>query len=241
MLVLKGVYAGYGKIRILKGINLEVSEGEVVTLIGANGAGKTTILRVITGILKPEKGEVNFQGEELSSLDTHKIAESGIVMVPEGRRIFQRLTILENLELGGFRNRKKPREESQASIKAVFAIFPKLEERQEQIAGTLSGGEQQMLAIGRALMATPKLLLIDEPSLGLAPLVVKKIFEVIKEIHQRGTNVLLVEQNARLALKIADRGYVLSTGEIVLTGPAPSLQSDPMVQAAYLGGKSTRR
>lgn len=241
MLTLKGVYAGYGKIRVLKGIDLEVSEGEIVTLIGANGAGKSTILRVITGILKPEMGEVQFLGENLLTMNIHEITERGIAMVPEGRRIFSRLTPLENLELGGFRNRKNKNIDIKALMKEIFSIFPTLEERQNQIAGTLSGGEQQMLAIARALMATPRLLLVDEPSLGLAPLLVRRIFDVIKEIHKKGNTVLLVEQNARLSLKIADRGYVISTGEIVLDGLAQDLQSNEMVQRAYLGGKSRRR
>ncbi len=241
MLTLKGVYAGYGNIRVLKGIDLEVSEGEIVTLIGANGAGKSTILRVITGILKPEKGEVKFQNENLVGMDAHEIAKRGIAMVPEGRRIFPRLTLLENLELGGFGNRKNKNIDMKALMKKIFSIFPTLEERRNQIAGTLSGGEQQMLALGRALMATPKLLLIDEPSLGLAPLLVRRIFGVIKEIHKKGNTVLLVEQNARLSLKIADRGYVISTGEMVLNGLTQDLQSNEMVQTAYLGGKSRKR
>jgi branched-chain amino acid transport system ATP-binding protein len=241
MLTLKGIYAGYGNIRVLKGIDLEISEGEIVTLIGANGAGKSTILRVITGILKPEMGEVQFLGENLLTMNIHEIAERGISMVPEGRRIFPRLTLLENLELGGFGNRKNKNIDVKALMKEIFSIFPALEERRNQIAGTLSGGEQQMLAIARALMATPRLLLIDEPSLGLAPLLVRRIFEVIKEIHGKGNTVLLVEQNARLSLKIADRGYVLSTGEIVVSGSAQELQSNEMVQRAYLGGKSRTR
>jgi branched-chain amino acid transport system ATP-binding protein len=241
MLTLKGVYAGYGNIRVLKGIELEVLEGEIVTLIGANGAGKSTILRVITGMLKPEMGEVQFLGENLLTMNIHKIAERGISMVPEGRRIFPRLTLLENLELGGFGNRKNKKIDVKALMEEIFSIFPTLEEGRNQIAGTLSGGEQQMLAIARALMATPRLLLIDEPSLGLAPLLVRRIFEVIKEIHGKGNTVLLVEQNARLSLKIADRGYVLSTGEIVVSGSAQELQSNEMVQRAYLGGKSRTR
>jgi branched-chain amino acid transport system ATP-binding protein len=241
MLTLKGVYAGYGNIRVLKGIDLEISEGEIVTLIGANGAGKSTILRVITGILKPEMGEVQFLGENLLTMNIHEIAERGISMVPEGRRIFPRLTLLENLELGGFGNRKNKNIDIKALMNEIFSIFPALEERGNQIAGTLSGGEQQMLAIARALMATPRLLLIDEPSLGLAPLLVRRIFEVIKEIHGKGNTVLLVEQNARLSLKIADRGYVLSTGEIVVSGSAQELQSNEMVQRAYLGGKARTR
>jgi branched-chain amino acid transport system ATP-binding protein len=241
MLTLKGVYAGYGNIRVLKGIELEVLEGEIVTLIGANGAGKSTILRVITGMLKPEMGEVQFLGENLLTMNIHEIAERGISMVPEGRRIFPRLTLLENLELGGFGNRKNKKIDVKALMEEIFSIFPTLEERRNQIAGTLSGGEQQMLAIARALMATPRLLLIDEPSLGLAPLLVRRIFEVIKEIHGKGNTVLLVEQNARLSLKIADRGYVLSTGEIVVSGSAQELQSNEMVQRAYLGGKSRTR
>lgn len=234
MLTLDGVHAVYGrKIRALRGVSLEVRAGEVVALIGNNGAGKTTLMKTISGLLAPEKGRVTFQGRALSGLPPHEVMRMGLSLVPEGRRIFPRLTVMENLEMGAY---SRPRgAELAREYEHVFTLFPVLGRRRAQLGGTLSGGEQQMLAMGRALMAAPKLLMLDEPSMGLAPVVVDKIFEIIARINQEGVTVLLVEQNARRALKAAARAYVLETGEIVAASDSASLLKDPAVQKAYLG------
>jgi branched-chain amino acid transport system ATP-binding protein len=233
MLEINDLHTYYGNIHALKGISLTVDQGEIVTLIGGNGAGKTTTLRTICGLQKPRQGFVELEGEDLVAYKAHEIVNKGVAMVPEGRGIFARLSVLENLDMGAYsRNDNKKIEEDR---ERVFSIFPRLEERRKQIAGTLSGGEQQMLAIGRALMARPRLMLLDEPSMGLAPILVEGIFETIKTINQEGTTVLLVEQNALMALSIAHRGYVLQTGKIVLQDTAENLQQNEMIQKAYLG------
>jgi branched-chain amino acid transport system ATP-binding protein len=233
MLTLKSVQAGYGRLPVLKGISLHVRAGEVVTLIGGNGAGKSTTLKTISGVLRPREGSVRLAGEDLQAFKAHEIVAKGVVQVPEGRRVFGQLTVSENLEMGAFaRNDRKGVAESLAR---VYSLLPRLKERRSQVAGTLSGGEQQMLAIGRALMAAPKVLLLDEPSMGLAPVLVDSIFETIQELHRAGTTILLVEQNARVALEVADRGYVLQSGEIVLSDSAQALRQNAMVQKAYLG------
>jgi branched-chain amino acid transport system ATP-binding protein len=231
LLTLRDVQVKYGAIEALKGISLEVEEGEIVTLLGANGAGKTTTLRTISGLLRPAAGEVQFLDERIDSIPAHEIVTRGISQSPEGRRVFPTMSVLENLQMGAYQRR----DDLSADLERVFGLFPILAERRKQDGGTLSGGEQQMLAIGRALMSNPKLLLLDEPSLGLAPLIVKKIFEIIKEINEQGTTVLLVEQNAVQALKLAHRGYVLETGSIVMGATAAELLADPRVRAAYLG------
>jgi branched-chain amino acid transport system ATP-binding protein len=227
------VHTYYGNIHALKGISFTVEQGEIVTLIGANGAGKTTTLRTISGVLRPRQGHVRLEGEELSVYPPHEIVAKGVVQVPEGRRIFGRLTVTENLEMGAFT--LKDRAEIARRMDFVFTIFPRLKERRHQLGGTLSGGEQQMLAIGRALMTQPRILLMDEPSMGLAPVLVESIYEVIRQLNQQGTTILLVEQNAAMALSVAHRGYVLETGRIVLQGSAQELAANPQVQAAYLG------
>jgi len=233
MLELKNVHSYYGNIHALKGISLTVEQGEIVTLIGANGAGKSSTLRTISGILRHREGSVTFEGQDLSQFPAHKIVTLGISQVPEGRGVFAQLTVMENLEMGAFvRNDKSGIKED---IDYVCSLFPRLKERQTQLSGTLSGGEQQMLATGRALMARPKLLLMDEPSMGLAPILVDSIFETIVNINKEGTTILLVEQNALMALQIAHRGYVIQTGEIVLTDNAKALRSNKTVQEAYLG------
>jgi len=224
----------YGNIHALKGVHLDVEEGEIVTLIGANGAGKTTLLKSISGLLKPKKGTILYNGENLVAKKPQYIAKTGIVHVPEGRRVFSNMTVLENLELGAFL--RKDKLGIQQDLKRVYELFPRLYERRKQQAGTLSGGEQQMLAIGRGLMAKPKLLLLDEPSMGLAPLLVKTIFKVIEEISAEGTTILLVEQNAHMALAIADRAYVIETGKVVISGLAQELRQSDQVREAYLGG-----
>jgi hypothetical protein len=234
MLKIENVVAGYGHITALKSINLEVPQGSIVSLIGANGAGKSTTMRSIMGLVKPTEGRITFEGKDITSMKTHDIVKSGISLVPEGRQILQDMSVYENLEMGAYIRKDA---EINDDIKKVFKRFPILDERSYQLGGTLSGGQQQMLAIGRALMARPKLLLLDEPSMGLAPLVVNEIFEVIKEISAEGTTVLLVEQNVRQALKIADYAYVLETGKIVLSGPVEEIRHDPRVMEAYLGGK----
>jgi branched-chain amino acid transport system ATP-binding protein len=233
MLTLRDVDVHYGPIQALHGVSLEISEGEVVTLIGANGAGKSTTLRLVSGLVRPTRGEALFEGASLGRMAPHDIVAHGISQVPEGRRVFAGLTVLENLEMGAYlvRGKRRVRE----GLEEVFELFPRLEERRSQRAGTLSGGEQQMLAIGRALMARPKLMLLDEPSLGLAPTLVQSIFGVISDIKQRGVTILLVEQNAHMALRVADRGYVLETGRIVLADTAKALEANPQVRAAYLG------
>ncbi|MBR3840350.1 MAG: ABC transporter ATP-binding protein [Erysipelotrichales bacterium] len=235
MLKLENVELKYGMIKALKGISLEVNEGEIVTLIGANGAGKTSTLRAISGLEKISGGSIMFMGENISKKpDTVKIVSSGLVQVPEGRRIFPEMSVYENLLLGAYL--RKDKEEIKKSIEDVYERFPRLKERSNQLAGTLSGGEQQMLAMSRALMAKPKLLLLDEPSMGLAPLLVREIFDIIKEINAQGTTVLLVEQNARMALSIADRAYVLESGQIVVSGTGKELSESDEIKKAYLGG-----
>jgi len=233
MLEVNDVHTYYGNIHALNGISLSVEKGEIVTLIGGNGAGKTTTLRTICGLLKPRQGEVTLDGEGLNKYKAHEIVNRGVAMVPEGRGIFARLTVSENLDLGAYT--RNDRTGIQHDLERVFTIFPRLKERRSQVGGTLSGGEQQMLAIGRALMAHPRLMLLDEPSMGLAPLLVESIFETIKAINKEGTTVLLVEQNALMALSIADRGYVVQTGRIVLQDKAKNLRKNEMVRKAYLG------
>ena len=223
----------YGAIHALKGVSFEVNEGEIVTLIGANGAGKSTTLKTISGILRSKTGSIEFEGEDITKLPPHKLPSLGVAHVPEGRRIFQQLTVKENLEMGAY---TRPASEIKPSIEDVFKRFPRLEERKNQVAGTLSGGEQQMLAMGRALMCRPKLMMLDEPSMGLSPLLVQQIFDIIKELNKQGTTILLVEQNAKMALSIADRAYVLETGKIVMQGDAKAMLSDESVKKAYLGG-----
>jgi branched-chain amino acid transport system ATP-binding protein len=233
VLRIEGLHAGYGAIEVLKGISLEVNEGEIVTLIGANGAGKTSTLMTICGFVAAREGRIEFQGADLRGVPAHEIVKRGLVQSPEGRKIFPRLTVLENLQMGAFTRRDAPA--VAGDINRVFSLFPILAERRHQAGGTLSGGEQQMLAVGRAMMARPKLLLLDEPSLGLAPLIVSRIFEVIKELNQQGVTILLVEQNARMALKLAHRGYVMETGQIILQDSAAALLENASVRAAYLG------
>ena len=233
MLEVKGIDVYYGAIHALKGLSLEVEEGSIVTLIGANGAGKTTTLKSISGLLRPRNGAIMFKGSDIK-VAPEKIVGLGISQVPEGRRVFSTMTVLENLEMGAYLRKDKKGIES--DLENVFTRFPRLKERRKQTAGTLSGGEQQMLAIGRALMARPELMLMDEPSMGLAPLLVKEIFEIIKDINARGTTILLVEQNANMALSIANRAYVIETGEIVLEGTAEQLINSEEVKKAYLGG-----
>jgi len=234
LLKIENLHTYYGHIHALKGLNLEVEEGEIVTLIGANGAGKTTTLRTISGLIRPREGRIEFDGQDINSQPAHRIVERGISHAPEGRGIFSALTVTENLNMGAY-SLGGDKEAIEENRRRVFALFPRLEERKNQLGGTLSGGEQQMLTIGRALMARPRLLMMDEPSLGLAPMLVKAIFDTIREINKRGVTVLLVEQNARMALRLAHRGYVLQTGEIVLSDTAEGLRQNPMVQKAYLG------
>ncbi len=233
LLEIENMHSYYGHIHALQGISLTVEEGEVVTLIGSNGAGKTTTLRSIHGILPPREGSIVFDGEEIQGTPAHELIGKGIAQSPEGRKIFHRMTVLENLEMGAYH--RNDRSEIQEDMNRVFDLFPRLKERMKQEAGTMSGGEQQMLAIGRALMSRPKLLLLDEPSMGLAPVLVERIFETIREINEQGTTILLVEQNANVALEIATRGYVLETGKIVNSAPAEKLRQDPKVREAYLG------
>jgi len=232
LLKLDGVHTYYGQIHALKGVDIEVNRGEVVTLIGANGAGKTTTLKTVCGLLHPRKGSVWFDGKDTSKTAAHDLVKAGIGHAPEGRRIFSRLTVLENLQMGGF---TRPRTEIDEDVERVMTLFPRLRERTYQQGGTLSGGEQQMLAIGRAMMSRPRLLLLDEPALGLAPILIQLVFETIKEINAAGTTILLVEQNALQALNIAHRGYVLQTGNVVLSGDAASLRENETVRKAYLG------
>ena len=233
LLEVKDVHTYYGNIHALKGISLEVNEGEVVCLIGGNGAGKTTTLRTISGLLKPKQGEIQFKGENLANFPAHTLISKGIAMVPEGRGVFAKLTVTENLEMGAYYRNDK--DGIKKDIEYVFSLFPRLKERFKQLAGTMSGGEQQMLAMGRALMARPRLLLMDEPSMGLAPVLVETIFDIIKKVNKEGVTILLVEQNAHMALQVGHRGYVLQTGEIVLSDSAQALQRNPTVQKAYLG------
>ena len=234
MLKIENLDVYYGAIHALKGISLELNEGEIVTLIGANGAGKTTTLQTISGLIRPKNGSITFQGQELTQRPAQEIVKMGISQVPEGRRVFANLTVLENLEMGAYL--RKDKEGIKATLEKVYARFPRLRERKKQLAGTLSGGEQQMLAMGRALMSKPTLLLLDEPSMGLAPILVQEIFTIIQEINKAGTTILLVEQNAHMALSIADRAYILETGRIVASGAAKELAESEQVKKAYLGG-----
>ena len=233
MLKIENLHVSYGGIRALRGVSLEVPDGKIVTLIGANGAGKSTTLRTISGLIKADSGSITYDGQELLGQPIYKILEKGIAMVPEGRRVFTNLTVRENLKVGAYL--RKDKAEIEKDLDWVYSLFPRLKERDWQLAGTLSGGEQQMLAVGRALMSRPKLMMMDEPSLGLAPLVVKGIFEIIQEINRQGVTVLLIEQNANMALKTADIGYVLETGEITLTGSGRELLANEAVKKAYLG------
>jgi branched-chain amino acid transport system ATP-binding protein len=235
MLDVQGVHTYYGNIHALKGVSLNVKQGEIVTLIGSNGAGKSTTLNTISGLLKAKEGDISFEGEKIDHLPAHSIVRKGISQVPEGRKIFSRLTVTENLEMGAFT--RKSTNEIKEEMEMVFRLFPRLQERRVQIAGTLSGGEQQMLAIGRALMARPRLLLLDEPSMGLAPILVETIFETIEDINREGTTIMLVEQNALMAFQIAVRGYVIQTGNIVMEDKTENLQEDEMVRKLYLGGE----
>ena len=233
LLEVQDVHTYYGNIHALKGISLSVNQGEIVTLIGANGAGKSTTLKTISGLVRPRRGAVHLGGEDLAQYPAHEIVTKGVVQVPEGRGIFARLSVMENLELGAYI--RHDNQQILMDVERIFALFPRLKERRKQTAGTLSGGEQQMLAMGRAMMGNPKVLLLDEPSMGLAPILVESIFETVKNINQEGTTILLVEQNALMALQIAHRGYVIQTGEIVLQDEAKALQTNEMVQKAYLG------
>ena len=233
MLEVEDLHTYYGHIHALKGVSLYVDQGEVVTLIGANGAGKSTLLKTLSGLVHPSDGSVLLYGEDLLQYPPHEIAARGVVQVPEGRRIFGRLTVEENLEMGGFAS--TDRHLIKSNLERVFTLFPRLRTRLSQVAGTLSGGEQQMLAIGRALMANPRLLLMDEPSMGLGPVIVDSIFDTIGQLHSSGTTILLVEQNARMALTVANRGYVLQTGEITMEGKGGDLLKDPLIKEAYLG------
>jgi branched-chain amino acid transport system ATP-binding protein len=234
LLELRDVHTYYGNIHALKGLTLTVDQGEIVTLIGANGAGKSTTLKTISGLLKPRRGEIWFDGARIDGTTAHEIVSLGISQSPEGRRIFPKMTVRENLEMGAFQRTAGP--EMNEDFERVYGLFPRLKERNSQNGGTLSGGEQQMLAIGRALMARPKVLLLDEPSMGLAPILVEQIFDIVRDINAAGTTVLLVEQNALMALGLASRGYILQTGEIVLEDSADKLKVNPEVQKAYLGG-----
>jgi branched-chain amino acid transport system ATP-binding protein len=234
LLEVRDIHTYYGAIHAIRGVSLSIEEGEIVTLIGSNGAGKSTTLRTISGLLKPRQGEILMRDQRIDGMPPHKIVQLGLSQSPEGRRVFARMTVHENLEMGAFS--RSDRKAILADFDRVYGLFPRLKERIGQRAGTLSGGEQQMLAIGRALMAAPKILLLDEPSMGLSPILVEQIFEIIKTINEQGTTILLVEQNALMALAIADRGYILQTGEIVLSDVASALASNPGVRAAYLGG-----
>ena len=234
MLKIKNLSVSYGAIEAVKNVSFEVNEGEVVTLIGANGAGKTSILRTISGLVRPSEGSISYLGNDIQKVPARKIVAEGLAQVPEGRHVFPGVTVLENLEMGAFLSKNK--EENKLNMKKIFERFPRLEERKNQDAATLSGGEQQMLAMGRALMSKPKLLLLDEPSMGLAPIFIQEIFDIIQDIQKQGTTVLLIEQNANKALSIADRGYVLETGKIVLSGTGQELLASEEVRKAYLGG-----
>ena len=233
MLDVKDLNVYYGAIHALKGINFHLEEGEIVALIGANGAGKSTTLNTISGLLRATPGKITFQGEDISQTPPQEVVKKGIIQVPEGRKIFSRMTVMENLEMGAYTQPDK--EKFQENLEIVFTRFPRIKERLKQLGGTLSGGEQQMLAMARGLMSNPHLLLLDEPSMGLAPILVEQIFEIIQSINEQGTSILLVEQNAQMALSIADRGYVLETGTTVLEGPGIELLQNPLVEEAYLG------
>ena len=232
MLKVEDLHVYYGSIHAIKGVSFEVNEGEIVTLIGANGAGKSTTLNTVAGLMKPRSGSITFEGQQVAGTPASKIVPQGMALCPEGRRVFQQMTVRENLEMGGY---TRPAGEIGASLDDVFERFPRLKERHRQVAGTLSGGEQQMLAMGRALMSKPRLLMLDEPSMGLAPLLVEQIFDIIGELNRAGTTILLVEQNAQMALSIANRAYVLETGNIVKSGDAHLLMNDDDVRKAYLG------
>lgn len=233
LLKVEGLNVHYGAIHAVKDVSFEVAKGEIVTLIGANGAGKTTVLNTVAGLLRPTSGTVELGGTSLVGVPAHSIVTKGLALVPEGRRIFLRMTVEENLELGAY---TRPKEEARASLERVYTLFPRMKERRGQVAGTMSGGEQQMLAMGRALMSSPELMMLDEPSMGLAPILVDQIFEMIQSLHKGGTTILLVEQNARMALSVADRGYVLETGRLVSGGTGRELLADERVKKAYLGG-----
>ena len=233
ILKVENINVYYGSIHAIKGVSFEVNEGEIVTLIGANGAGKSTTLNTISGLLHSKTGSISFMGEALNKYPCHKIVSKGLALVPEGRRVFLQMTLEENLEMGAF---TQPNTGVDADLEKVFDQFPRLKERRKQVAGTLSGGEQQMLAMGRALMSHPTLLMLDEPSMGLAPILVEQIFDIIKDLHKAGTTILLVEQNAQAALSVADRGYVLETGRIVTSGTGHELLESPAIKKAYLGG-----
>ena len=233
LLEVKDLVVSYGGIEALKGISFSVDEGQIVTLIGANGAGKSTTLRAITGIVPVKSGTILYNGEDITGMDTQKVVERGIALVPEGRRVFANLTVLENLKIGAYL--RKDTAQIQKDIEYIYKLFPRLEERSWQLAGTLSGGEQQMLAVGRALMSRPKVMMMDEPSLGLAPLVVREIFRIIEEVNKKGVTILLIEQNANMALKTADMGYVMETGRVTMSGPGQELLANESVKAAYLG------
>lgn len=233
LLDVQGLNTYYGQIHALQDVSITVEKGEIVTIIGANGAGKSTLLKTISGLLKPRRGTIHFEDEDITRLKAHKIVKKGIVQVPEGRRIFGALTVTENLDMGAFTAKKGPRQKE--ILSRIFDLFPRLKERSRQVAGTLSGGEQQMLAMGRALMTEPNVLLLDEPSMGLAPVLVDQIFDTIRQLHAAGTTILLVEQNARIALQVASRGYVLQSGAVMLSDDAASLANNAMVREAYLG------
>jgi branched-chain amino acid transport system ATP-binding protein len=233
MLEVENMNVYYGSIHAVKNVSFEVAQGEIVTLIGANGAGKSTILKTVSGLLRSKGGRINFMGEDISSYETYKLAQKGLSHVPEGRKIFQQLVVEENLEMGGYIQTK---EKNQSTLGDVYRRFPRIRERKRQIAGTLSGGEQQMLALGRSMMCLPRLVMMDEPSMGLAPVLVQRIFDIIKELNKAGATILLVEQNARMALSVAHRGYVLETGKIIMQADAKDLLGDDEVKKAYLGG-----
>ena len=232
MLKIEDIHVYYGAIHAIKGVSFQVDEGEIVALIGANGAGKSTILKTVSGLMHPRQGSITFCGENITHIDSYKLLPKGLAHVPEGRRIFLQMTVQENLEMGAFVNKTV----NPADLEMVYKLFPRLQERRKQVAGTLSGGEQQMLAMGRALMSKPKVIMLDEPSMGLAPILVEEIFEIIKHLHEAGTTILLVEQNAQAALSVADRGYVMETGKIVASGTGAELLDSPAIKKAYLGG-----
>ena len=233
MLKVNNINVYYGAIHAIKDVSFEVNDGEIVTLIGANGAGKSTTLQTVSGLLRSRTGSIEFMGKDISTVPPDKLVAHGLAQVPEGRRVFLHMTVEENLEMGAF---TQPASTIPPNLERVYELFPRLKERRKQVAGTLSGGEQQMLAMGRALMSNPKLLMLDEPSMGLAPILVEQIFDIIQQLHKAGTTILLVEQNAQMALSVADRGYVLETGHITLTGPGRALLADEAVKKAYLGG-----
>ena len=233
MLIVENMNVFYGSIDAVKNVSFEVAQGEIVTLIGANGAGKSTILKTVSGLLRSKGGKINFMGEDISSYETYKLAQKGLSHVPEGRKIFQQLVVEENLEMGGY---IQPKEKNKITLGDVYRRFPRIKERKRQVAGTLSGGEQQMLALGRSMMCLPRLVMMDEPSMGLAPVLVQQIFEIIKELNKAGVTILLVEQNARMALSVAHRGYVLETGRVAMKADAKDLLNNDQVKKAYLGG-----